>query len=92
MRPPTGTGLGTGGGGWTSQSSSGMSTDSDEEEVPRFRPEEHDPTDFYETTELKVPDGELDDGTGQVVCHLAQDWTRTTISKLHSVQGEERAP
>ena len=56
MRPPTGTGLGTGGGGWTSQSSSDMSTDSDEEEVPRFRPGEHDPTGFYETMELKVAD------------------------------------
>ena len=33
-----------------------MSTDSDEEEVPRFRPGEHDPTDLYEAMELKVAD------------------------------------
>ena len=38
------------------------------------------------------PDGKLDDGTGQVVCYLAQDWIRTTISKLQSMQGEEKAP
>ena len=37
------------------------------------------------------PDGKLDDGTGQVVCYLAQDWIRSTISKLQSVQGNKRA-
>ena len=56
MRSPASTELETGGGGWTSQSSSDMSTDSDEEEVPRFRPGEHDPTDFYEAMELKATD------------------------------------
>ena len=37
------------------------------------------------------PDGKLDDGTGQVVCYLAQDWIRSTISKLQRVQGNDQA-
>ena len=55
MRSPASTGLEAEGGGWISQSSSDM-TDSDEEEIPRFRPGEHDPIDFYEAVELKVSD------------------------------------
>ena len=55
MRSPASTGLEAEGGGWISQSSSDM-TDSDEDEIPRFRPGEHDPIDFYEAVELKVSD------------------------------------
>jgi hypothetical protein len=33
-----------------------MSTDSEEEEIPKFRPGEHDPVEFYEAMELRVAD------------------------------------
>ena len=39
-----------------SQSSSDMSLDSGEEEIPRFRPGEHDPVEFYEAMGLGVAD------------------------------------
>lgn len=66
MRPPFGTGVESGGGGWMSQSSSDMSIDSEEEEIPRFVPREHDPVEVCEAMELRAADKKDMSATGML--------------------------